>query len=72
MVRTQHFSLSSCVPWVPEHVASVVVAHVLSYSAACGVLVPQPGIEPTFPALQGGFVTPGPPGNPHVYTLNHL
>ena len=30
--------------------------------AACRVLVPRPGIEPTPPALQGRFVTTGPPG----------
>ena len=35
-----------------------------SCSAACGILVPQPGTEPTFPELEGGFLTPGPPGNP--------
>ena len=41
---------------------SVVVAHGLSCPTACGILVSQPGIEPTFPALAGGFLTPGPPG----------
>ena len=30
---------------------SVVVAHGLSCSKACGILVPRPGIEPMFPAL---------------------
>ena len=29
---------------------------------ACGVLVPQPGMEPMSPALQGGFLTIEPPG----------
>ena len=28
----------------------------------CGVLVPWPGVEPTSPALQGRFLTTGPPG----------
>ena len=28
----------------------------------CGLLTPQPGIEPTSPALQGGFLITGPPG----------
>ena len=37
-------------------------AHRLSCSAACGILVPQPGIEPTSSALQGRFLTIGPPG----------
>ena len=33
----------------------------LSCSAACGILVSQPGIEPVSPVLQGGFLTIGPP-----------
>ena len=28
----------------------------------CGILVHQPGIEPMSPALEGGFLTTGPPG----------
>jgi len=28
---------------------------------ACGILVPQPGIKPVFPALEGGFLATGPP-----------
>ena len=32
----------------------------LSCSAACGILVPQPDVEPTSPALQGGFSTSEP------------
>ena len=28
----------------------------------CGILVPQPGIEPASLALQGEFLTTGPPG----------
>ena len=34
----------------------------LNCFTACGVLVPRPGIKPVSPALQGGFLTPGPPG----------
>ena len=41
---------------------SVVVAHRLSCYTARGILVPGPGIEPVSPALQGGFLTTGPPG----------
>ena len=33
-----------------------------SCSAACGILVPPPGIEPASPALEGRFLTTGPPG----------
>ena len=42
-----------------------VVALRLSCSAACGILVPWSGIEPTSPALQGRFLTTGPPGTSH-------
>ena len=54
--------LSSCDSWALEHVGSVVVARHLSSSMACGALVPEPGIEPMCPALQGGFLTTGPRG----------
>ena len=43
--------------------ASVVMAHGLSCPDACGILVPRPGIEPTSPALAGGFITTGPPAS---------
>ena len=39
----------------------VVVMHGLSCSVACGILVPQPEIKPSSPALKGKFLTPGPP-----------
>ena len=29
---------------------------------ACGILAPQPGIEPALPALEGEVLTTGPPG----------
>ena len=45
---------------------SVVVAHGLSCSVACGILS-GPGLEPLFPALAGGFLTTAPPGkSPHT------
>ena len=31
-----------------------------------GLPLPNPGIEPMFPALAGGFFTADPPGKPHV------
>ena len=37
------------------------MAHGLSCSVACGILVLGPGIEPMFLALPGGFLTTGPP-----------
>ena len=46
----------------PVAVVSLVVAHGLSYPAACGILVPGPGTEPMSPALAGRFSTTGSPG----------
>ena len=40
--------------------ASVVVAHRFSCSLVHGILFPQPGIEPSSPALSGRFLTTGP------------
>ena len=53
-----------CGRWVLSlrRVSSVVVARGLSCPVACGILVPQPGIKPTSPALEGGFFTTGSPG----------
>ena len=38
------------------------MAHGLSCLAACGILIPRPGIEPSSPALEGGLSTTGLPG----------
>ena len=46
----------------PEPTGSVVVVHGLSCSLAHGILVPRPGIEPASLALEGRFLTTGPPG----------
>lgn len=43
-------------------VQASLVASGLSYPKACGILVPQPGIEPTSPAFEGRFLTTRPPG----------
>ena len=45
-----------------RHASSAVLVHGLNCPAACGILVPRPGIEPASPALEGGFFTTGPPG----------
>ena len=37
---------------------------------ACRILAPQPGIEPTPPALGGEFLTTGPPGEVSRRGLN--
>ena len=42
--------------------SSLDVARGLSCPAACGILLPWPGIEPTSPVLEGGFLTTGPSG----------
>ena len=44
------------------HAGSVAVVHGLSCPMAYGILVPQPGREPGPPALEGRFLTTGPPG----------
>ena len=45
-----------CGTWLPECKSSVVTP------MECGILVPQPGIRPASPALEGRFLTSGPPG----------
>ena len=35
----------------------------------CGILVPQTGLEPTYPALEGRFLTTGPPGKSQVLLI---
>ena len=33
-----------------------------------GILVPQPGMEPALPVLEGEVLTSGPPGQSHPYS----
>jgi len=63
--------LSSCSTQKPELLGSMVAAHGLSFSEACGILVPPPGTELTSLALQGRFLTIGPPGKSHGVVLNN-
>ena len=44
--------LSNCGARAPESTGSVVAVHGLSCPAACGILVPQPRIEPASPAME--------------------
>ena len=45
----------------------------LNCPTECGILVPQPGIEPMSPALEGGFLTTGPPGkSPNLQKLGNI
>ena len=49
---------------------SVVAMLGLSCLAACGILVPWLGIEPTSPALHGGFLTTGTPEKSLLFYIN--
>ena len=51
--------------------ASFVLAHGLSCPVACGILVPRPQNKLTLPALQGRFVTSGPPGKLPCWGIFH-
>ena len=42
-------------------VGSAVVAHRFSCPVACGIFIPQPGIESTSLVLEDKFLTTGPP-----------
>ena len=56
--------------WVfVAHGLSLVVVHRLSCPKACGILVPQPGMEPASSALEGGFLTTGLPGKSFYNTF---
>ena len=45
-----------------HRVGSLVVLHGLSWPMVCRILVPQPGIKPVSPALEGRLSTTGPLG----------
>ena len=64
--HTQALWLRSCRALAPQCMGSGVVAHGPSCPAACGILVPGPGIEHVSPALAGKFLTNGPPGKSPV------
>ena len=46
--------------------------HRLSCPSARGILVPRPGVEPMPPALEGRFLTTGPPGKPCSFCFSRL
>ena len=58
----RHIGFSLVVAHGLWNTGSVVVARGLRCTAACGILVPQPGIKPVSPALEGRFFTARPPG----------
>ena len=47
-----------------QHLGSVVTARAFSCFEACGIIVPQTGMELASPALQGEFISSRPPGKP--------
>ena len=52
---------------------ALVSAQQLSCSSTCGILVPQPGIKPVSPALEGRFLSTGPPGKSlPIHFLSHF
>ena len=55
-----------------EHAGSIVAAHRVSCSMAYGVLAPCPEMEPTSPALQGGFLTTELPGKSLWVTIIYM
>ena len=57
----------TCGMQAPECVGLVIAACGLSWPEACGILVPWTGIEPVSPALEGGFLTTGPPEKSLLY-----
>ena len=54
---------------VEVHMLSSCGVHGLSCPAACGILVPQQGIEPASPAFEGGFFTTGLPGKSLLFVI---
>ena len=48
----------------------VVGAHGLNCPRPYGISVPPPGIRSPSPVLEGGFLTPGPPGSPQSCILH--
>ena len=51
-----------------EFVTILLLFYVLGHEA-CGILAPQPGIEPAPPAQEGKVLTTGPPGKSQVVTF---
>ena len=55
-----------------QSAGSVVAVPGLCCPVASGILIPQPGIKPVSPALEGRFLTTGPPGKFLIpYPLQH-
>ena len=67
-----HRLLSSCSAWASEQesLGSAVAPCRLGCPMACGILVPQPEIEPTSPALEGDALTTGPTREAPLFTFS--
>ena len=61
VVACRIFQNLHCGGRAPECMCSVVVALGLSCPEICGILVPQPGMKPMSPALEGRILTTGLP-----------
>ena len=70
VLRSCGSRLSSCGMRALEHVGASVKACGPSCPTAYGTLGPRPGIEPTSLALEGGFLTTGPPALPTFLIIN--
>ena len=66
----QCLGFSSCGPWTLEGTGSAVRTRGLSCPVACGILVLRSGIKLVSPALEGGFLTTGPPEKVPVFFFN--
>ena len=55
-----------------QSTGSAVAVQGLRCLGARGILVPQPGIEPSSPALEDGFLTTGPPGKSFLHVGGQL
>ena len=64
-----HGLLSSCGAVLSKHVDCVVVVCRLSRPMVFRILVPQPGIEPMYPVLEGGFLTTEPQESPCSFSF---
>ena len=69
-LSSRGIGLSSCDTGARSTQTSVAVMRTLSCPAARGGLVPRPEMEPVSPALQGEFLTTGPPGKSLISCSN--
>ena len=71
-LELQHMLLTCWDAGTPELLGSVVVTRRLSCPVSCGILDPQPWMEPTPPELEGEFLHTGPWGKPMLQVFLKL